>query len=950
MALQTTDNIIVHTGDGIQLEFPYNFRVDNEEDLLVALSGVQVDPTEYVVTGIGDDDGGLVTFVTAPGVGVRTTLARVVPATQELVYPDYGPFPAKSHEFALDKLTMLVQQSISNKQVAITVPPTEVGQVDLVAPPIEFRRNKVLSFDDEGNVTVASGPGESSGTIVGVSRGDSGYLDTTAMLRVDNTTGGQRLPLISITPPNVANALIQLTPAGAIPDQVLAQSPFTLGVDPENVGGIELLTAARTPEAVEVVGVYAPNTADHLMTLDGLGAIPEAIVNTTGLLKDVAPEIIPDGGGTGVDLNLLTVIRSGTTETIGVNNPNTPYYLLSLDSVGAIPAAVVGASGLLTEIEVLVQGGVYLLTATKAGSVETLSVNEPNTANRLMILNGVAGIPDAILESSTVIRNIVPSVIVDGGGAGVDVELLTAIYTAGGVETVGVKNPNTPNQLLMLDPSGSILPEIYERSNVVRNIVPEVLVDGGGTGIDVELLTATHASGGKETIGVSAPNQADRLLQLDHFGQVPAEVLRLQGLRNRGSYRGDDECDKLGDEAGDCTAPDYRDPTERFPSLDPLLYDDPDGTPSVPPNPAPSAAWQAGDFFSIHNGLDGVGGTLPDGSINLWHSDGGAPAAWVREPVLVSPSDGIQFLPEVLDPNDGITVLFPEGWYHLPDRFNLTTASLVSLIPLPNFITGDNVQIGLQQADTQLLANSNASAAAQATADQAIIDAGTAQAAAVAAQGTADQAILDAATAQSTADTANGTANTALSNAATAQGTADQAILDAATAQGVADTALANAATALTAAGNAQTTADQAILDAAAAAGDATQALADAATAQARADLAVTNAATAQARADLAVTNAATAQGVADAALANASTAQTAAEVAQSTVDTHLLDMDDPHGVTPAQIGAEPANANIQTHISSTGNVHGATAGQVGAPAGSWSWDVGTSTLYITVT
>jgi hypothetical protein len=98
-----------------------------------------------------------------------------------------------------------------------------------------------------------------------------------------------------------------------------------------------------------------------------------------------------------------------------------------------------------------------------------------------------------------------------------------------------------------------------------------------------------------------------------------------------------------------------------------------------------------------------------------------------------------------------------------------------------------------------------AAVAAQATADQAVIDASNAQSdadqaqiSASVAQATADQAILDAAAAQVAADNAQGDATQALSNASAAQSTADQAVLDAAAAQGTADQAVLDAAAAQT--------------------------------------------------------------------------------------------------------------------------------------------------------
>ena len=99
---------------------------------------------------------------------------------------------------------------------------------------------------------------------------------------------------------------------------------------------------------------------------------------------------------------------------------------------------------------------------------------------------------------------------------------------------------------------------------------------------------------------------------------------------------------------------------------------------------------------------------------------------------------------------------------------------------------------------------------AQATADQAIINAKAADDKAVAAQSTANTALNNAKTADDKAVAAQGTANTALNNAKTAddkavaaQGTADQAIINAkaaddkaVAAQGTANTALNNAKTA----------------------------------------------------------------------------------------------------------------------------------------------------------
>ncbi|RLD71633.1 MAG: hypothetical protein DRI87_06670 [Bacteroidetes bacterium] len=76
---------------------------------------VYADGVEYAgsftMTGLGSPLGGNVIFDMAPLASIVVlTLMRTVPLTQEKEYPVYGPFPAKSHENALDKLTWIAQQ------------------------------------------------------------------------------------------------------------------------------------------------------------------------------------------------------------------------------------------------------------------------------------------------------------------------------------------------------------------------------------------------------------------------------------------------------------------------------------------------------------------------------------------------------------------------------------------------------------------------------------------------------------------------------------------------------------------------------------------------------------------------------------------------------------------------------------------------------------------------
>ena len=111
MTLGTTANRQDYTGDNCTKAFPYTFKILATTDLDVFVDNCQkVITTDYTVSGAGAATGGNVTFVSAPGCGLTVAVVRDVPYTQATAYPAGGPFPESSHEDALDKATMLIQQ------------------------------------------------------------------------------------------------------------------------------------------------------------------------------------------------------------------------------------------------------------------------------------------------------------------------------------------------------------------------------------------------------------------------------------------------------------------------------------------------------------------------------------------------------------------------------------------------------------------------------------------------------------------------------------------------------------------------------------------------------------------------------------------------------------------------------------------------------------------------
>jgi len=106
---------IVYTADGTTDTFTVPFRFLHANHLRVTESQLQgqallTEGVHYSVAGVNQPSGGAVVMASAPAAGRQITITRVVPITQETVYPKNDPFPEAAHEQALDKLTMIAQQ------------------------------------------------------------------------------------------------------------------------------------------------------------------------------------------------------------------------------------------------------------------------------------------------------------------------------------------------------------------------------------------------------------------------------------------------------------------------------------------------------------------------------------------------------------------------------------------------------------------------------------------------------------------------------------------------------------------------------------------------------------------------------------------------------------------------------------------------------------------------
>lgn len=118
MSVQNETNRVQYWGNGsTTTAYPVPFYFFESSDLRVVVTDAAGNDAEleessgYSVEGAGNENGGSVWTVSAVPSTSRVTIYREVSAVQTTVYEENGEFPARTHERALDRQTMLNQQS-----------------------------------------------------------------------------------------------------------------------------------------------------------------------------------------------------------------------------------------------------------------------------------------------------------------------------------------------------------------------------------------------------------------------------------------------------------------------------------------------------------------------------------------------------------------------------------------------------------------------------------------------------------------------------------------------------------------------------------------------------------------------------------------------------------------------------------------------------------------------
>lgn len=150
MTVTVTTARVEYTGNGSTTAFAIPFYFLANGDLKVYQAGVlKTITTHYTVSGAGNPAGGTVTFGTAPTSGQSVVIFRDPAITQSTDYTPNDPFPAESHERALDRLTMISQRLDDRVSRSFHLDDSDASGASTVVPPPEA--NKFVAWNSDAS-------------------------------------------------------------------------------------------------------------------------------------------------------------------------------------------------------------------------------------------------------------------------------------------------------------------------------------------------------------------------------------------------------------------------------------------------------------------------------------------------------------------------------------------------------------------------------------------------------------------------------------------------------------------------------------------------------------------------------------------------------------------------------------------------------------------------------
>jgi len=425
MSISTTSNRKSYNGNGSTLIFAYDFLITDETHLNVYKVTISTGAktlltiaTDYTVSGVGDGSGGNVTLTGSGSGAAPTTLeqlliVREVPLTQLVDYVANDKFPANTHEGALDKLTMALQQhdELIDRSVKLPITSSQTNVDFPEGTSASNRSQKHIRWDSAGTalelITVQDVQTaiQTKGDLV--QGGDSGTAEKLAATALGailyiastvkaawlsgNTTSTKKFLTqtgdgsASAAPAWNTLASSDIPDLGVTTAKIDASAVTTAKIADTNVTTAKLADSSVTTAKIADTNVTTAKLADSSVTT---AKIADANV-TTAKLADSS--VTTAKGGTGQNLSSTaqgsTLYFSGTG-TVAALAPGTSGQFLKTQGAGANPVWADGSVSTGSMILRTTSDAEATTTSSTQTTLKTLSsLSIPMTSSAVLIFS-----------------------------------------------------------------------------------------------------------------------------------------------------------------------------------------------------------------------------------------------------------------------------------------------------------------------------------------------------------------------------------------------------------------------------------------------------------------------------------------------------------------------------------------------------------------------------------
>ena len=191
MAVSSTSTTVSYTGNGSTTSFAVTFPFQGtgataelevvQRTIATGVEAVLSYTTHYTVTG-GNGSTGAVVAASAPADTVQWHIRRATTRTQTVDYTANDPFPADTHELALDRLAMSVQELQEASDRSFKVSRTNSITTPEFTDAAAARASKALGFSSDGNslavvdsIILPTSIASAAGKMIRVNSGETAY-------------------------------------------------------------------------------------------------------------------------------------------------------------------------------------------------------------------------------------------------------------------------------------------------------------------------------------------------------------------------------------------------------------------------------------------------------------------------------------------------------------------------------------------------------------------------------------------------------------------------------------------------------------------------------------------------------------------------------------------------------------------------------------------------------